>query len=252
MGGIVLAGRANRGALRQAAPESLYEAEIDVAGRPMAAWVAAALAAVPGVRHLAVVGPPGLWPGALVVSPRDSLASNLRAGLDALGDGDEAVLIAAGDAPLLTARAAGDLAAAAVAAGAQFGYPIVSRQACEAAFPGVRRTYVRMADGSFSGGNCFYLRRDAVETALALVSRLYAARKQPLRLARILGLSAVLGLLTGRARIADLERTAEVRFGLRARAFPSADAGLAVDVDRPEDLDLARAALARDGGGGAG
>jgi CTP:molybdopterin cytidylyltransferase MocA len=233
------------------------DCRLEVAGRPLAAWVVAALKGVSGMRRVAVVGA-GDWPGALAVEPGGSIVENLRRGVAALGSAEgwppggspgawagEEMVIAAGDAPLLTPGAVERFAAACRAAGADIGYPVVPRAACEARFPGVRRTYVRLREGEFTGGNCFFLTPAAVEPAVHWLDRVYRARKRPLRLARLLGLGLVLRLALGRASMREAERVAGRLLGLRARGIVCADdPEIGVDVDKPADLELVRRLLA--------
>jgi CTP:molybdopterin cytidylyltransferase MocA len=234
--GVVLAGRRNEGRLR--AEPGAYEAQIPIAGRPMGAWVVAALQ--PACDRVVVVGPEGR--GALGHAPRPSLIDNLRRGVATVQPADE-VLVATGDAPLMAAQGVAQFLADCRQTGAAVGYPIVLRAACEAAFPGTRRTYVRADGREFTGGNLFYLRAEAVPPLLAQLEAFYLARKNPLKLAALFGLGAILALLTGRARVAALEAIASRRLGVAARAIVVKDAGIGADVDKPSDLALARAAL---------
>jgi hypothetical protein len=229
MNGLVLAGKP--------------ECRLEVGGRPVAAWVVRALSGVPNLRRVVVVGP-GDWPGAEAVEPGDSVVENLRRGVAALAGGEEELLVAAGDAPLMTGEAVQRFVAACRAAGADFGYPVVPRWACEARFPGVRRTYVRLREGRFTGGNCFYLTPRAVPAAVAWLDRVYRARKRPAQLARLLGLGLVLRLALGRAGIAEAERAADRLLGVRTRGVVCAeDPELGVDVDDADDLALVRRLL---------
>ena len=244
--GIVLAGRRNEGRLRAAAPACEWEALVPLAGQAMGRYVVAALAGA--VDRVIVAGPEGLAAGdALTVAPGGDLVATLRSALGALPADEQEVILAAGDAPLLTAVAVTELMAACRARSLAFGYPIVGRAACEDAYPGVRRTYVRLREGSFTGGNCLFVRRAAVPALLALAEQVYAARKRPLRLAGILGWGLALGLLTGTARLAAAERAGSRLLGQRAGAVRCADPGVGVDVDKPEDLELCRRVLAASG-----
>lgn len=229
MTGLVLAGKP--------------ECRVEVAGRPLAAWVAEGLRGVAEMGRVAVVGR-GEWPAALTVEPGESIVENLRRGVAALAAPDEELVVAAGDAPLINAAAVTRFVSACRTAGADLGYPVVPRPACEARFPGTRRTYVRLREGSFTGGNCFYLTPAAVAPAVDWLERVYAARKRPLRLARLLGPGLLLRLVLGRAGIAEAQRAADRLLGLRARAIVCADdPELGVDVDKPADLELVRRCL---------
>ena len=244
--GIVLAGRRNVGALRTAAPDCAWEALIPIAGRPMAGYVVAALAGARDVQRVVVVGPGDLGqPGVTVIPPGDGISASLRLAwteAQRAAPADE-VVVAAGDAPLLSAGSVTALIEQSRRRGLAIGYPIATRVACLASFPGVRRTYVRLREGSFSGGNCVYLRAEAVERVLGLLERVHRDRKRPLRLARLLGWRLVWGLLSGQARLRHAEDAASRLVGAPAGAWISPDPSVAVDVDSPGDLDLCRTVL---------
>jgi hypothetical protein len=75
-----------------------------------------------------------------------------------------------------------------------------------------------------------------------LIGRLYAARKNPLKLAALFGLPFVFGLLTGRLTIRQLEERACAIISGRVAAVISTYAELGFDVDKAEDLEVARRA----------
>ena len=217
------------------------------------------------IRRVAVVGPVPLPPAVaaaatLAVPAVGGLLDNLVAGLAALDEGVAAgsppaatsatlrepvpVLVAAADVPLLTAAAVAGFLEAAQAAGADVAYAVVPREDVVRAAPGVRKTFVRLADGEFTGGSLVLLRPGAFARARPVIERAVQARKRPWELARLFGLAAIAGLVTGRLRIAALERRAEALAGLRARAIICRDAGVALDVDTPEMLAFVRLRLA--------
>src|SRR5690606_30328389 len=158
VGALALAGRANRGDLAGVA-DATREAQGPGGGRPMLAYVLDALRSAGAVETVVVVGQPEpLAPvtgaGVTLVAPGATLVDNLRRGFAAL-DGAERFLAVTSDVPLLTAAAVDDFVARARAAGGAFHYAVVTRENYEAAFPGSRRTWVRLRDGTFTGGNLF-------------------------------------------------------------------------------------------------
>ena len=206
---------------------------VPLAGRPMAAWVAEALRAG-GVKRLVLVAPeaaPSLSEDARI-SDRGSLLENVAAGLRAAGAGP--VLVAAADAPLIPAEAVRFVARA--EPGAAFVYPIVPRAAVEARWPGMRRTYARLKEGSFTGGNLMRLDPELFFEAEPLIARLIALRKRPLALARLVGLDVLVKLLIGRLSVAELEARAERIIQVPVKAVVAAYPEIGVDADKPEDL----------------
>ena len=110
----------------------------------------------------------------------------------------------------------------------------------EAAAPGTKRTYLRFADGAWSGCNLFQFTSARSVAALDLWAQVEADRKRPWRIVRRLGVGTLLRYLMGRLTlvqaVAHLGRLA----GLDAAAVASPFGLAAVDVDKPDDLDLVR------------
>lgn len=248
---VVLAGRANTGAFQKisAAPN---EALIPVAGRPMLERVLAALVAVPAVRGCAVVGPPDVLGEPLreafgdrvvLVPSGDGLMDNVLRGVRHFAGDGRPTLLSTSDLPLLEPEAAATFIASALATGADFCYSIIPKDVMEAAYPGGRRTYARVRDGTFTGGNLMLL-NPAVADACAERARAFlAARKSPLRLALLLGPGFLLQLVLGRLGVADLERKVSGLFGVTARAVVVRHASVGMDVDKLSHLRLAESIL---------
>ena len=117
---------------------------------------------------------------------------------------------------------------------------LARRELVETAAPGTSRTWLKLADGQWSGCNLFLMASPAAEHAATAWREVEAERKRPWRLARRLGLATLLdyalGRLTMSAAIARLGR----QIGLEAVLVPAPDGRAAIDVDKPEDLALVR------------
>lgn len=218
---------------------------IDIHGRPMAAYVLDALRGSRRVGEIAYIGPaehPELAARVgLRVTDRGRLLDNLEAGVAALG-GRGRVLVVSADVPLLRAEELRELLDRAPDAAVV--YPIVPRGACERAYPGVRRTYARLREGQFTGGNLFLVQAELIGEFLPRIRALLAARKNPLRLAGLVGPGVALRLITGRLSIGDLEARVSRILGVSARALIAESPSVGTDIDKEDDLELARRLLA--------
>lgn len=219
---------------------------IELGGSPMAAHVLRALRGSGRVRRILYVGPTTPEIEALSdgrVTDHGTLLSNLEAGVEALRSTGlppgERVMVVTADIPLLGAEAVRDLLDAAPTEAALI-YPVVRREVCEAQFPGVKRTYARLRDGTFTGGNLFLLDPALIGQFLPRLRALLAARKAPLRLAGIVGPGVLLALVTGRLSVSALERRVSDLLGVRACALITLHAAVGTDVDKEADLQLAR------------
>lgn len=217
---------------------------IPVAGHPMALHVLRALRDSGRVGRIAYVGPttPDMDPLIDVrVTDQGQLLRNLEAGVQALGDTGARVLVSTADIPMLRPEELRDLLDE--APDAALVYPVVRRQDCEAAYPGVQRTFVKVRDGSFTGGNLFLLDPGLVGKFLPRLREVLAARKAPLKLAALIGPSVLLKLLTGRLTVKTLEEKVSAILQVPARALITPHASVGTDIDKEDDLTLAERIL---------
>ena len=126
---------------------------------------------------------------------------------------------------------------------------LAERAAVEAALPGSKRTYLRFADGRWSGCNLFYLRTPAARRALELWSMVEVDRKRPWRIAAKLGPGTLLAMLAGRLTMAQGIGRLGNRIGVNAELVRASNGLCAVDIDKQSDLDTVRALLARESSG---
>ncbi|GAA3998144.1 nucleotidyltransferase family protein [Deinococcus rubellus] len=226
---------------------------IEVAGRPMGEWVLRALRDSGRVARVAYVGPLTPEMAGLVdvrVTDRGTLIANLEAGVAALrepGRGESGsaaprrVLVVTADIPMLSGEQVRDVLESAPDVGLV--YPIVEKAVCEASYPGVKRTYARLKDGTFTGGNLFLLDPALIGKFLPRLRAVLDARKQPLKLAGIVGPAFIVKMLLGQLKIAELEARISRILGVEARALITPHAAVGTDIDKPGDLALAAEVL---------
>jgi len=242
MDALVLGGGREDGLARAFGVPS--KAFLPIGGRPMASWVLSALREG-GVRRIAFVGPEEpLDPEPdLRLSDTGDLLGNVEAGLRALGE-DRPVLVATADVPLLTAQAVRFFLENAPRAALV--YPIVPKEKVEARFPGMKRTYARLREGTFTGGNLVVLDPALFKKALPLARKVVQNRKNPLALAGLFGLGTILKLLLGRLSVAELEARGEKILGVPVRAMVVPYPEIGVDVDKPEDVEMIERELGKE------
>lgn len=249
---VVLAGGHCKPDLWQASGQQ-YRALVRVAGRPLLAYALDAIMGAKSVSRAVVVGPAecrtmveGLGDRISWLPSGETLLGNLLGGAEALGESAEDLLCIAADAPLVTGEVVDRIVAAALDDPRDFRYPIVHRDVCLAAYPGTKRTFVRLRDGVFTGGNVMLVTRSLLASSRERIAAAFAARKSPLRLAMLFGPSIVLRLPLGRVSIAELEQRAERMLGFPVAALVCDAPEVAVDVDKPEDLRLVEELVGRE------
>jgi GTP:adenosylcobinamide-phosphate guanylyltransferase len=229
------------------------KALIPIAGEPMLARVARALLAAPSVGRVVVLAqaPDALLaqaPAWLREEPRLVTAvsgDGIAASVAAIAGTDQApypLLLTTADHALLSPEMVETFLAG--AAGADVAFAMVERRTVEAAWPETRRTWIKARGGQYSGANLFALASPKAERALAFWAGVERDRKKVLRLLAFLGplilLRALTRTITLDGAVAKLGR----RLGLTARAIVLPFAEAAIDVDKPEDLELVERILA--------
>ena len=242
---VVLAGGVDKGDIA-AELGVVHRPLLEVGGRPIIERVLVALRGAAEIGKVVLVAPPPVQAAASeeVVDARvlagDSYVANMAGGVEATSPGSDHLLIITGDLPLITAAAVDDFVRQSLASDAVLCYAIIPKESSERQFPGGRRTYVRFREGTFTGGNAIVVTRDFVELHRHLLDRLFAVRKSPLKMASLLGVGFVFGLLTHRLTLPRAEARAGAILGARAAAIISAYPELGFDVDKLEDLYLSR------------
>jgi GTP:adenosylcobinamide-phosphate guanylyltransferase len=248
MDAIILAGAPNSGPLREISPAQ-YEAEIPIAGKPMLDYVMAALQHVPAIERIVVVGAAALSPElrgepVTVTSPGQSLVDSLTNGLNVI-PGDQPVLVATSDIPLLTREAVEDFLERCRKLDADIYYSCVPKELNEAKYPGVRRTYVKLAEGTFTGGNLALIRPRAVRQSQGLLQKAASLRKKPWQLCKMLGWNYLIKLVAGRLSIPEIEGRVSGMLQLKVVGIVSPYPEVGIDVDKPSDLKLAAKVLSK-------
>ncbi len=121
---------------------------------------------------------------------------------------------------------------------------LARRELVEAAVPGTRRTWLKFADGAWSGCNLFHLATPRAAAALELWQTVERERKRPWRLAARLGFGTLASYLVGRLTLAEAVARLGRRVGIVAAVVAARDGLAAVDVDRAEDLAQVRRMVA--------
>lgn len=112
------------------------------------------------------------------------------------------------------------------------------------ATPETRRTFLRFSDGAFSGCNMFYLHTPSAEGLAEFWRELEAERKNPLQLLKRLGFTFAARYALGTLSRQDaLKRLSEMT-GASGALVEMPFGECAVDVDKPQDLELVRKMLA--------
>jgi GTP:adenosylcobinamide-phosphate guanylyltransferase len=124
--------------------------------------------------------------GVVKVAGGKTRVETLLNGVAALKDTqDTRLLVVTADIPFITPEAITDFVSN--APDADFTYAIVPMEACKARFPMLKRTTLRLAEGTYTGGNLVFVRPQFLQTSEQAVLQAEARRKSVIGLAQMLG-----------------------------------------------------------------
>ncbi len=212
-----------------------------VAGKPLVAWVAAALRAARSIRHIAVVIPTdkdlGEWTALVdhVIVHDGSFSENLGAGVDALPC-DLMLVGVTGDIPALTPEAIDDLVAQTLERKAAVSYPLISESDMLEQLPGSVRTFFKLKSGRYTGGNAMLGDPRLYPKAHELTQRLFETRKSALKMLLLIGLPFAVKLALGRLEPCDVEKKLGKLMQAPFAAVYTRHASIGADVDKLADI----------------
>jgi len=227
------------------------KALIPIAGKPMIAHVVDALARSRYIQHVVIVA---LDPTAAVqfsapveyVPDAGDILANAEAGLQyAMGHYPDvdAVLLSSSDVPTITPPIVDAFIEECFRTDHDLYYSVVERSVMETRFPESRRSYIHLREGDVAGGDILLIRPSLAISQRELWDNLAGARKNALRQARMLGLWTFFKLAIRRLSLAEIERRACKVLNIRGRVIPFPYAEVGMDVDKPFQLEIARAEL---------
>jgi GTP:adenosylcobinamide-phosphate guanylyltransferase len=239
--------------------EPLYEftqgkskAMLDIVGKPMIQWVLDALCEAVTVEHVIIVGlseDSGLECSKLAgyLPNQETMLSNIKTGLQKVRDINpdvQHVLLVSSDIPTISGEMIDYVVNTSMQTDEDAYYNIISRQTMEARFPGSKRTYTRFKDIELCGGDMNVIRA-SLSANEAFWEKVIAARKSPLKQAGLLGFDTLILMLFHAITLEGAVKRVTKRIGLTGRALVCPYAEVGMDVDKPNQLEMVRADLAR-------
>jgi molybdopterin-guanine dinucleotide biosynthesis protein A len=225
-------------------PKSL----IEIGGRPMISYVMGALKGCPDLDEVIIALPEGADRTPFedfterIVEGTSGVVDAIYKSVHILGEIGY-ILIVSSDAPMIHSEAINEFLRNCQKEKAEIYYSVIRREVTEKVFPGTRRTYMRLKDGTFTGGNIHLVKKAAFVRNMSIGERLFNLRKHPLALISLLGLGFVLRYFTGRLDVEAVENKAGEILGAKVKAIITRYPELGIDVDKPEDLALVQAHL---------
>ncbi len=178
-----------------------------------------------------------LDPSVRLMQSTPSLIDNIQMGIEAFPE--ERMLISTSDIPMITKDAIHDFVMQSIHSEADLCYSIVQKETLEERYPEAKRTFVKLADGTFTGGNLFFVDARKIERYMEIGRKMLLHRKNPLRMCSLLGMNCLIKLVMGRLTIKDIETRVDKQMGIRGKAILSTYPEVGNDIDKPEDILIA-------------
>jgi len=231
------------------------KALLDICGKPMIQWVLDALVGAETIDQIVIVGVPG---SKLTCSKRNfflpnqgSLLENVRVGFMKVAELNPTAryaLLVTSDIPAITPEMVDWVVHTANEDDQDVCYIIVTRQDLEARYPGSKRPFpferTRLKDIEFSGGLINAFRITAITENYKLLDRLAEGRRNLFKkigiIIHYLGYSTLFSVMLGTIDSDRAVKRIAQRTGLRIRPVVCPYAEIAMDVDRPNQLEMLR------------
>ncbi|MEK9906079.1 MAG: nucleotidyltransferase family protein [Rhodospirillales bacterium] len=215
---------------------------VDVHGRSVLQRVIDALNEAPNVGRVVVAIEDvslihGLDPKPEVIKASNRVVETVRAALEQLGS---PLLIVTGDHALLTSEMVERFLSESLKVGAGVSVAMASESVIRPAYPDVKRTYIKFADGGYSGCNLFALASSGANQALDFWHEIDRNRKRPWAFFKAIDLWAFILYAVRRLTLDKAMDRLSKKIGVKAAVIRMPMPEAAIDVDKMSDLELVR------------
>lgn len=167
------------------------------------------------------------------------MVDNFIKGLDYFKE-EENVLAITSDIPFITTQAIDHFIKESLDTKAKLTYPIIEKENQLKTFPDLKRTYLKLKDGTFTGGNMMLINPSIRKTIVPMARYMIHNRKKPWKMTQMLGLGFLLKLLLGRLTLEKIEERVSHLIKEKAKAIITPYAEVGNDIDRQEDIEKAK------------
>ncbi len=240
--------------------EPLYEvtqggpkALLDIAGKPMVQWVLDALSGSQNIERVVIVSLPedsGLTCAKPVayVPNQGGMLQNIRAGIEKVLEMDpeaKHILAVSSDIPAISSEMVDWMIKTTMETDHDIYYGVISKEVMEARYPGSKRSFTHLKDMEVCGGDMNVVRAKTVATNEELWEKIIASRKNVFKQAALLGYDNLFLLLLRQITVDKAVQRVTKRMDITGRVIVCPYAEVGMDVDKPHQLEIVRADLAK-------
>ena len=227
------------------------KALLKIAGKPMVQWVLDALSGAAKVEQVVLIGLTE-ESGVTCTKPlsfipnKNSMIENILGGINKLleiNPSASRVMMVSSDIPAITSEMLDWEVETTLQSDVDLCYTVVKREVVEARYPGSRRTFVKLKDVEVCGGDLNVLHTSVVSMNPEIWERLVATRKNPVKQAAIIGFDTLFLMMFRTLTLEAAVNKVTGHLHMTGRAVVCPYAEIAMDVDKPNQLEMMRADL---------
>jgi len=230
------------------------KALVDIAGKPMIQWVLDALTQSSVIENVILVGlseksDVTCGKPLYFIPNQGKMLENLRAGAEKVLEINKKarhVLLVSSDIPAISGEMVDWAVNTAMQTDEDIYYNIIQREVMEKRFPSSKRTYTRLKDMEVCGGDMNVGRLGLLTSEdTDLWEKITNARKNPLMQAGLIGFDTLFLLLFRQLTLEKAAANIMKRLKITGRAIVCPYAEIGMDIDKPHQLEILRADLAK-------
>lgn len=230
----------------------MAKATLDIGGKYMIQWVLDALDQADSIDWIVVVGCQDRQAEIhskkiITFKPStDDIILNFRQGAEAVlehnPDG-KSVAVVSSDIPLISSEIVNWVINSSLETNDDLYYSVVEQSQMEKRFPDSARSYVKLRDINVCGGDLAVINLDLYKSREDFWRKIFEARKSYLHQARLIGFDILILLLLRRLTFADTVKRVTRRLDISGQGLICPYPEIAMDIDKPHQLEIARREL---------
>lgn len=219
------------------------KALLKIKGKYMIEYVLDTLHNVKCIEKIAIVGQKDKLAEAVghkadyIVEGTDSIVENIIKALEHFY-GEKEMLVLTCDIPMITVESIEHFILESRESGTDLCYSIVDKRVNDEKYPEVKRTYAKLREGKFTGGNVFYFNPEIKDKIKDFAEQMLEYRKSPAKMAGILGFGFLVRLALGILTINSVKKKLKKLLGVNAAAVISPYPEIGNDVDKVSDIEF--------------
>ena len=225
------------------------KALVEIAGKPMVQWVIDAIAAAKAIEGVFLIGldpdTPILCSKPVPHLPNQSGMLENVLEILRISPEPQQVLISSSDIPSIRGEIIDWVVENASQSDDDVYYNVITQDVMEKRFPTSKRTYIHLKDMVVCGGDMNMVHTRALTSDMDFWRKVIATRKNPFKQAALIGFDTVFRLLIRQITLQQTIKKVAKRVNLTGRALICPYAEIAMDVDKPHQLEILQADLMR-------